>query len=119
MYIYIYIYIYTRACNLFELPCAKKKEKEREGEGEEGRRCPGRHEGPSLHKSALRPRRALSTSTSNKSKPREQAWPFAIRRRERESFINLRARTTYSREKRGLMSPGPRLLENGPRCRGK
>lgn len=38
----------------------------------------------------------------NKSKSREQARPFAIRRRERESFINLCARTTYSRELEAL-----------------
>jgi len=97
--IYIYIYIYRRAQSLRATLCEKERDEREEGRG---RRCPGRHEGPSLHKSALRPRRALSTSTSNKSKPREQAWPFAIRRRERESFINLRARTTYSREQEAL-----------------
>lgn len=51
-----YIYVYTGASRSYPL-----REKERKREEREGRRSL-RHEGPSLHKSALRPRRALSTS---------------------------------------------------------
>jgi len=92
-----YIYTRARAQSLRATLC--EKEREREGEKDDG----ARYKGPSLHKSALRPRRALSTWTSNKSKPRQQAWSFAIRRRrERESFINLRARATYCREQEAL-----------------
>lgn len=109
------VYTHTHGASRSYPPRGREKEREERRERERRRGPFDTRTRPCISR---RFDRAGHYRRRNKSKPREQAWPFAIRRRERKLHKSPRANDVLPRTG-GLMSSGPCCGRTRAGCRRK